>query len=199
MKLRTLFATVTAICGLAAVVIPANAAVFTVPGTADPWLANALIDNEGTPELPDVAPDQSPVLAGSVVPGSTVEWSATGEVGHPGDPAGPDGSSVLVSRFLVGPANGINDLRNTPICSLIGVWALAGGGGVAFFMGASGSAVVPAGATELFLGTMDGYGWANNIGAFTVEVNGVPDAGATAGLLMLGLGLLAFSRKHARS
>jgi probable HAF family extracellular repeat protein len=36
--------------------------------------------------------------------------------------------------------------------------------------------VVPAGATRLFLGTMDGYGWFNNTGAFTVIVTN-PDCG----------------------
>ena len=35
---------------------------------------------------------------------------------------------------------------------------------------------VPAGATRLFLGTMDAYGWFNNTGAFTVTVNGASAA-----------------------
>jgi hypothetical protein len=34
--------------------------------------------------------------------------------------------------------------------------------------------VVPAGATRLFLGTMDSYGWANNIGSFTVKITILP-------------------------
>lgn len=34
--------------------------------------------------------------------------------------------------------------------------------------------VVPAGATRLFLGTMDGYEWANNQGSFTVTVAKTP-------------------------
>ncbi|NJR32232.1 MAG: PEP-CTERM sorting domain-containing protein [Chamaesiphon sp. CSU_1_12] len=33
------------------------------------------------------------------------------------------------------------------------------------------SVVVPFGATRLFLGTVDGSGWSNNFGQFTVEVN----------------------------
>lgn len=33
------------------------------------------------------------------------------------------------------------------------------------------SVVAPAGATRLFLGTMDGFGWYNNIGSFTVDVS----------------------------
>jgi hypothetical protein len=30
---------------------------------------------------------------------------------------------------------------------------------------------IPAGATRLFLGTMDSYGWSNNSGSFTVDLN----------------------------
>ena len=201
MKLTTtLPKTILALCCLGALALPASAAVFTVSGTADPWLANAAIDNLGTPEPADVAPGQSPVLAGSFAPGSTVTWSATGRVGHPGDVAGPDGASWAWTSRNIGANNGINDLYE-PICSLIGVWAYPGGG-TAFFMGSNGSAVVPAGATELFLGTMDGYGWANNVGEFIVEINGansVPDAGATAGLMVLGLGLLALARRQSRA
>ena len=33
---------------------------------------------------------------------------------------------------------------------------------------------VPAGATRLFLGTMDGFGWFNNSGSFTVTINRAP-------------------------
>ncbi len=37
---------------------------------------------------------------------------------------------------------------------------------------------VPIGATRLFLGTMDGNGWNNNFGSFTVDVIGVPEPAA---------------------
>jgi len=43
--------------------------------------------------------------------------------------------------------------------------------------------VVPGGATRLFLGTVDGTGWANNQGAFDVTVNGVNGTGGSAGPL----------------
>ena len=36
--------------------------------------------------------------------------------------------------------------------------------------------VVPAGATRLFLGTMDSYQWANNQGSFTVKITIVPQS-----------------------
>jgi len=47
--------------------------------------------------------------------------------------------------------------------------------------------VAPPGATRLFLGTMDGYGWANNIGSFDVTIAAVPEP---ATMLLLGSGLL---------
>jgi hypothetical protein len=45
---------------------------------------------------------------------------------------------------------------------------------------------VPTGATRLYLGTSDGYGWYNNTGAFTVEVTAVPEPSSIA-LVLAGL------------
>lgn len=47
---------------------------------------------------------------------------------------------------------------------------------------------VPEGATRLYLGTMDGYEWLDNAGAFRVQVPAVPEPSA---LLMLALGAAA--------
>jgi hypothetical protein len=47
---------------------------------------------------------------------------------------------------------------------------------------------VPTGATRLYLGTMDGYGWYNNSGAITVDVSAVPEPGTLA---LMGLGVAA--------
>ena len=55
---------------------------------------------------------------------------------------------------------------------------------------------VPDGATRLFLGTSDGFGWFNNSGQFTVTINGPgddqPPTGVPlpAGLVLVGLGLV---------
>lgn len=50
--------------------------------------------------------------------------------------------------------------------------------------------IVPAGATRLYLGTMDGFGWYNNVGEFTVTTEKCSAAPEPATLLLLGLGLL---------
>ncbi|MFM9958050.1 MAG: PEP-CTERM sorting domain-containing protein [Phycisphaerales bacterium] len=47
--------------------------------------------------------------------------------------------------------------------------------------------IAPAGATRLFLGTMDGFGWFNNIGEFRVRIVPTPGATAFAGLVALTL------------
>lgn len=51
--------------------------------------------------------------------------------------------------------------------------------------------VVPTGATRLFLGSSDGFGWANNTGSHSVTVtfpnSAVPEPGGWA---LLGMGLL---------
>jgi hypothetical protein len=99
----------------------------------------------------------------------------------------------LTSR-LIGGNDGIPDLT-APICSLIGVFTDGPSSGQAFFMGSSGSVVVPAGAVKLYLGTMDGYGWANNIGAFEVNVHGTPDAGSSLAFLGGAIAMLGAVRR----
>jgi hypothetical protein len=66
-------------------------------------------------------------------------------------------------------------------------------------MGSSGNTIVPSGVTQLYLGTMDGFGWFNNIGSFTVDVTfsqGVPEAGSTLFLLGLATGALSIAKRR---
>jgi hypothetical protein len=51
--------------------------------------------------------------------------------------------------------------------------------------------VVPAGATRLFLGSMDTFSWYNNTGSFSVQVNGVPEPTSTCIFGLGAVGLLA--------
>jgi len=207
---------------LGGVVLSVSAGTVVVPGIADPWLAgmpNGTHDNMGTPEPDDVAPFQSPILAGAVTGGASITWTAAGSVGHPGDVSGPDGASGAVTSRNIGANNGMSDLKS-PICALIGVFLGPGQPNLnpvpstldfstgasqdyvtlspalqqVFFMGdglTSGSVpqtiIAPAGATRLFLGVMDGYGWANNSGDFRVNLQGVPDSGQFCWLALVGV------------
>lgn len=190
------------------VAVAASAATYTVPGYADPWLAKGGVDPAygGEPAdytfpvpdaVPWATPDSSPVLFGSVIPGTSVSWTATGEVGHPGDVAGPDGATWLADVHReTGPLGDIPDIY-APIDSLIGVFTGPGFAEV-FIMGSGGSKTVPAGADALYMGAMDSYGWGNNIGAFTVNAS-VPDGGSTLALLGGAMAVLGGLARRFRS
>jgi hypothetical protein len=139
------------------------------PGTTVTFTVSGSVDNAGgTPTLP---PDGGGVIttaANNGISGAT--WPINALVGvfldnnlptATGAPANLDFSSGAGIGFAtLSPA-----LKQT---FFIGD-ARTGTGS-----GATQTFVVPAGATRLYLGTSDGFGWFNNTGAFTVTVSGSP-------------------------
>jgi len=196
-----------------------QAVTVVVPGTSDPWLAGmpngstASFNDVAPAESPVL------VIGITLAAGSVLHFSATGSVlNFPGIPTtGPDGGAAF-SHF-VGAENGIANatanlnslvgifldntqpsLTGAPTAFPFSPTALTFSPGLKqpFFIGdgltGSGTGavqqfIVPAGATRLFLGTMDGYDWYNNVGSFTVNVTpaGVPESSTTLLLMLLGL------------
>lgn len=203
--------------------IDSDSQFYSVPGTADPWLAG--MPNGSSASYGDFAPEYSPVLVDDLLfrPGDALQFAAEGRVGnshfvsyYPTYP--PDGGAINGSDYsdhYNGAENGISNVR-APINSLVGVFlddslpssfpAPAtlnfGSGNVPgglnyeqvqpllrqiFFLGdgltsdgTRQSVIVPDGATRLFLGTLDGFYWFDNLGRFDVRVKNVgpahPDA-----------------------
>jgi hypothetical protein len=174
-----------------------NAQLFTVPGTADPWLANATVDYNADIGYLDTAPGESPVFAGDVTGGDTLSWTATGAVGsYPGDywGGGPDGNGVETTR-----AWGNNGIQNivAPDDALLGLFTGSSSFSdqVPFIMGSSGQTTVPDGATEFFTGVMHSALWNIGQGSFQVnlEISPVPEP-STIALVVSGLAALATIR-----
>ena len=160
-----------------------------VPGTSDPWLAG--MPNGAPASGGDFAPGQSPVqVTGlTLTPGMPLSITATGLVGQDPDSiflAGPDGTLDPPHNHDAGAENGISDIT-ARFSSLVGVFLNAAQPNLTpaplpaadpshpdlkqvFLIGSSAIVTVPAGATRLFLGTMDSFQWWNNVGAFTAQV-----------------------------
>jgi hypothetical protein len=205
----------------------APAAIVTVPGYSNPWLAGM---PDGSTAKTDSAPAQSPVeITGlSLGAGQILFFSATGATNHSGcEGSSPD--AVNCGNAYTGVANGISGVT-APLNALLGVFLssaqpdtvapptdldFTGNTNFAmltpklqqvFFIGdgltGTGSGlvqqfVVPENASRLYLGSMDGYEWSNNLGAFTVTISTVP---IPSSILLFGSALAGLSfRKWCRN
>ncbi|HXQ14985.1 MAG TPA: PEP-CTERM sorting domain-containing protein [Caulobacteraceae bacterium] len=198
----------------------AGSATLSVPGTANPFLSGMPAGSSCC--IGDSAPGESPVFAGAVSGGETLSFTGlSGGVSYSGGTPtdGPAGNAGLLVDTLgyegVSTINNIAGFTNAPVDALVGVFlsgsmptsnpagsvldftspTLTPGLQQVFYIGDGtlGSITVPTGATRLFLGTVDGFGWYNNTGAIDVTVNGVtsvPEPAAWALLLtgVVGLG-----------
>ena len=180
----------------------ANAATFTVNGTANPFLAGAASGQTiALNGFTDTAPADSPVAV-AVTAGQTLGITATGSVGNCGgcSSPNPNGGGATASSAITGGTYStfVNGYASLPINSLVGVFNGINGGNV-FFIGASDLSIpVPVGATELYLGTVDGYQWSNNEGSFSVDVagaNGVPEP-ATWAMMLVGMGMVGYALRN---
>jgi hypothetical protein len=170
----------------------------TVPGGSNPFLAG--MPNGSTCCSGDAAPAQSPVFAAFIAtPGLSFTFSVTGSVDHTGatPTLSPDGSGLsstpsnngiaganwpidaLVGVFLDASQPDSSAAPSSLDFTTTNFTTLSPGLKQAFFIGdgltGTGSGTVqtfiaPPGATRLFLGTSDGFGWFNNTGSFLVGV-----------------------------
>jgi hypothetical protein len=200
--------------------LPASAGTLSVPGTSNPFLAGMPSGSTccGGDVAPGESPVYAgAVTGGSIITFTDVTGSVNFEPGVATDP--PTGNSGdLVNDTTV--VNGIAGYANAPVDALIGVFLGSGlptatpatteldlsagtttpGLQQVFYIGdgygyedTSGTTLdftVPTGATRLYLGTVDGFGWANNIGVIDVTVNGVSSVPepATWAMMLIGLG-----------
>jgi hypothetical protein len=177
---------------------------FTVPGTANPFLTGyssggSVIINGVT----DTAPAESPIYIGSVSGGETVTFSSvTGNVGNCAGCNSPDANGGASYSSAGGTT--VGGYNNFPINALVGVFydPSAAQGSLnsltatltpevnqVFFIGTGslGAYLAPTGATGLYLGTVDGYEWNNNVGS----ISGIVTVNASPGPIP-GTGLLSF-------
>jgi hypothetical protein len=199
----------------------------SVAGTDNPFLAGQ--PNGATCCSGDSAPAESPTLAlTGFAAGTALSFSGVGGfLNEPGTPVALDGYgafSMDASNF------GISGVQNIGVSALVGVFldnAVPNGTapaarddgvsfasispelGQIFFIGdgltGSGTGSVqqffaPTGATRLFLGSSDGFGWYNNIGDARVTIDytaaGVVPEPASWAMLIAGFGLVGATMRR---
>lgn len=206
-----------------ALVGPATAGI-TVPGTSDMWLAGMPAGSTASLEdsAPGQSPVLVPVVAGTTLSftvtgmvsngpccalvgpdGNDLTGHSSGDENGIANVASP--INALMGVFLDDSAPNLSPTPGALDFSAGGLGtsflSLSPGLKQVFFIGDGRTAsfvtqtfLVPAGATRLFLGTMDGYGWWNNLGSYDVTV-AVPEP-ETYAMLLAGLGALGMARRR---
>lgn len=179
----------------------AQAVVPSVPGSANPYLAgmpngSTCCSGDTAPAQSPVL-----VSGLTLTPGSALTFTVTGGVSNTGGTptTGPDGGGVfttdsnngisgatwpinaLVGVFLDASQPSLSAAPTSLNFTTTSFTTLSPQLRQAFFIGdgltgtgtgTTQTFIVPAGATRLFLGTSDGFGWFNNTGSFAVTVTG---------------------------
>jgi hypothetical protein len=180
----------------------------TIPGTANPFLAGASAGNYVTyngsniDANTDYATANSPVSftvsGGSKISISNVVDNAEGNCPGCIGPGGGIGVSAITAH---GFTEILSSYSSLPLNTLVGAFNGPLGGNL-FEIGSGGLFLVPTGSTELYLGTVDGYQWNNNVGSFTASIGGVPEP-ATWAMLLIGFGgvgaALRFNRNNKKN
>jgi PEP-CTERM motif len=176
----------------------------TIPGTANPFLAGATAGNYITygPNVDantDYATANSPVSIG-VLAGSTLTISNVVDNGVGNCPGciGPGGGTGVNSFTANGFTELLSSYSNLQLNSLVGAFN-GPNGGTLFEIGSGGSFLVPTGASQFYLGTVDAYQWNNNVGNFTASIGGAVPEPATWALFIMGFGGIGAAMRFTRN
>jgi len=158
-----------------------------IPGTALTFSATGGIDFQGNP--PSVGPDGSFIFTTASTNGiSGATWPANSLVGVFLDNSQPD-STPAPADLNFGSGAGTAFLSLAPALKQV---FFIGDGRTGTGSGPTQTFVIPTGATRLFVGAADGFGWFNNVGSFSVTVApaATPSAPAAANVPTLSIPML---------